>query len=105
LFENPKIEQRIGDSFDIVQTFAPNSFDRILHDPPTLALAGDLYSEEFYRELFRVLKPGGKLFHYVGDPAGKFGAGVTRGVMERLSGARFKRVTKRADAFGVVAFK
>lgn len=105
VFDNPKIEQRIGDSFEIVPTFADNSFDAILHDPPTMSLAGDLYSEEFYRELFRVLKRGGKLFHYIGDPESKLGANLTRGVFERLLRAGFKRVTKHADAFGGVAVK
>lgn len=105
LFHRPNIEQRIGDSFDILPTFAANSFDAILHDPPTMSLAGDLYSLEFYRELFRVLKRGGKLFHYIGDPESKFGANVTRGVLERLKAAGFMRVNRVPQAFGVVAEK
>lgn len=105
LFNNPKIEQRIGDSFEIVPTLAANSFDAILHDPPTMALAGDLYSEEFYRELFRVLRRGGKLFHYIGDPESKFGANITRGVVQRLKDAGFKKVQPAAYAFGVIAWK
>jgi predicted methyltransferase len=105
LFNNPKIEQHIGDSFEIVPTFHDNSFDRILHDPPTMSLAGDLYSLEFYEELYRLLKRGGKLFHYIGDPESKFGAGITRGVVERLKQAGFSRITKRAEAFGVLAQK
>jgi uncharacterized protein len=105
LFDNPKIEQRIGDGFEIVPTFADNSFDRILHDPPTMSLAGDLYSLEFYRELYRVLKRGGKLFHYIGDPESKFGANITRGVSERLKHAGFKRVESKPQAFGVVGVK
>lgn len=105
LFNHPKIQQLIGDSFELVQTFQPSSFDALLHDPPTMSLAGDLYSEEFYRELHRVLARGGKLFHYIGDPESKFGANVTRGVIERLKGAGFKRVERKPQAFGVVALK
>lgn len=105
LFDNPKIEQRIGDSFELVSAFDANTFDRILHDPPTLSLAGELYSQDFYRELYRVLKRGGRLFHYIGDPDSKFGASVTKGVMERLKYAGFGRITKRPEAFGVVANK
>ncbi len=105
LFNNPKIEQHIGDSFELVPALEPNTFDRILHDPPTMSLAGDLYSQEFYHALFRVLKRGGKLFHYIGDPDSKFGASVTRGVMERLKYAGFARITKRPEAFGVLATK
>jgi predicted methyltransferase len=105
LFDNPNIEQRIGDSFEIVPLFSDNYFDRILHDPPTMSLAGDLYSLDFYKDLFRVLKRGGKLFHYLGDPDSKFGAGITRGVIERLKQAGFNRITKRPDAFGILAQK
>ncbi len=105
LFNNPKIEQRIGDSFEIVPTFEANYFDAILHDPPTMSLAGDLYSEEFYRELFRVLRRGGKLFHYIGDPESKFGANITRGVVQRLQRAGFKTIKPAAHAFGVIAWK
>ncbi len=105
LFDNPKITQRIGDSYEIVPTFAANFFDAILHDPPTMSLAGDLYAQEFYGELYRVLKHGGKLFHYIGDPESKFGANMTRGVTERLKRAGFKRVKPVPQAFGVLAYK
>jgi uncharacterized protein len=44
------------------------SFDAALHDPPRFSLAGELYSEEFYRELARVLRPRAPLFHYTGAP-------------------------------------
>ncbi len=105
LFNNSKIEQRIGDAFEIVPTFEALSFDAVLHDPPTLSLAGDLYAEEFYRELYRVLRRGGKLFHYIGDPTSKFGANVTRGVAQRLERAGFKNVKSAAHAFGLRAVK
>lgn len=105
LFDNPKIEQRIGDSFELVPAFQNSAFDAILHDPPTMSLAGDLYAREFYAGLFRVLRHGGKLFHYIGDPDSKFGANITRGVTERLKQAGFRRVKPAPQAFGVLAFK
>lgn len=103
LFDNPKIRQVIGDSFDVVQTLEDASFDAVIHDPPLFSLAGELYSGEFYRQLFRVLKPSGRLFHYVGDPESKLSGGVTRGVIRRLHEAGFRRVVRRPEAFGVVA--
>jgi predicted methyltransferase len=105
LFSASNIESRLGDSNEIVPTFPENAFDRILHDPPTLALAGELYALELYRELYRVLKRGGILFHYVGDPDSKFGAGITRGVSERLKTAGFRVVKPARAAYGVTALK
>jgi predicted methyltransferase len=105
LFSDPKIEQLTGDSFEVAQSFSDDTFDAIIHDPPVISLAGDLYSAEFYRHLLRVLKPGGRLFHYIGDPDSRTSAGVTRGVLRRLKEAGFRRVTRRPEAFGAVAQK
>lgn len=105
LFDNSKIRLVMGDAFEVVQTFEDQSFSRIIHDPPTFSLAGELYSGEFYRQMFRVLKRGGRLFHYVGDPNSKASGGVTRGVMRRLREAGFARVVHRPEAFGLVAYK
>jgi uncharacterized protein len=105
LFENPRIRQVMGDAVEVVQTFEDQSFTRIIHDPPTFSLAGELYSGEFYRQLFRVLKRGGRLFHYVGDPNSKASGGVTKGVLRRLQQAGFARVVRRPEAFGVVAYR
>ncbi|HEU0002496.1 MAG TPA: methyltransferase domain-containing protein [Ktedonobacteraceae bacterium] len=105
LFADPKITQVMGDVCEVVPTFASERFDRIIHDPPTFALAGELYSGAFYRELYRILKRGGRLFHYIGDPDSKASGGVTRGVVRRLQEAGFSRVVRRAEAYGVVAYK
>jgi len=105
LFNNPRITQIIGDSFEEVQRFDDAMFDRIIHDPPTISLAGELYSLEFYRRLFRVLKPGGRLFHYIGDLESPSGHTVARGVVRRLEEAGFQRILRRPEAFGLVAYK
>jgi predicted methyltransferase len=105
LFDSPRISQVIGDSFDLVPAFAGETFDFVIHDPPQFSLAGDLYSGEFYRALYRVLRPRGKLFHYIGDPESKSGASVTRGARKRLAEAGFSRVIAHPGAFGLVAIK
>lgn len=105
LFTNPKIEQRIGDSDDVIRTFADGSFDRIIHDPPMFNLAGHLYGGDFYRELYRVLDKRGRLFHYIANPDSKSGATITRGVMRRLEEVGFQRISRRPEAFGVIAYK
>jgi len=105
LFNNPKITQVIGDAFDEIESFDAESFSTIIHDPPMFSLAGDLYSLAFYQQAFRVLKPNGRIFHYIGDPESKSGARVTAGVIRRLQEAGFKRVVRAPRAFGVVAYK
>ena len=105
LFEHPRIEQRVGDSFDLIQDFEDESFSRIIHDPPMFSLAGELYSGEFYRHLYRVLGRKGRLFHYVGDLSSRSGRNVVKGVARRLQDAGFTRIVRKPGAFGLVAFK
>jgi predicted methyltransferase len=105
LFYNPKIQQKMGDASEVVQTFEDDSFSRIIHDPPTFSLAGELYSGVFYKQLFRVLKRGGRLYHYIGDPNSKASGGVTKGALKRLQEAGFTRVIRRPEAYGVVAYR
>jgi predicted methyltransferase len=68
-------------------------------------LAGELYSASFYRQLLRILRPSGRLYHYIGNPSSKSGRGVTRGVIRRLYEAGFRRIKPYPRAFGVVAYK
>ena len=67
------------------------SFDAALHDPPRFGIAGELYSLAFYRQLARVLRRGGRLFHYTGAP-NRLSAGrnLPREVVRRLETAGFK---------------
>jgi uncharacterized protein len=105
LFQTPKIRQIRGDAYEVVQAFEDGSFSRVIHDPPTFSLAGELYSGVFYQQLFRVLKRGGRLYHYIGDPNSKASGGVTKGALKRLKEAGFARVVRKPDAYGVVAYK
>ncbi len=105
LFDSPNITQLIGDSFDSIAEFEDASFDRIIHDPPMFSLAGYLYSADFYGELHRVLKRGGRVFHYIGDLRSKSGRNVARSAARRLQGAGFRVVKRRPEAFGLLAIK
>ena len=79
------------------------SVDASLHDPPRFGLAGELYSQVFYNQLARVLKRGGKLFHYTGSP-NKLTSGrdVPNEVAKRLRAAGFKT---QLNGDGVLAVK
>ncbi len=105
LFASPRISQRLGDCFDVVQELPDAAFDRVVHDPPAFSLAGHVYSRDFYQELHRVLRRRGRLFHYIGNPASPSGKSVTQGVVRRLKEAGFTRVEPAPRAFGVVATK
>ncbi|MFH1125509.1 MAG: methyltransferase domain-containing protein [Candidatus Altiarchaeota archaeon] len=106
LFEDEYIERKQGDVSVLVGELEDNSFDSVIHDPPRLSLAGALYSSDFYRELYRVMKPNGRLFHYVGDPGGRYRSRrVDTGVKKRLLEAGFCKVEKCVKAQGLRAFK
>ncbi|QBD80257.1 methyltransferase domain-containing protein [Ktedonosporobacter rubrisoli] len=105
LFTDPKIKQVMGDAFEVVPEFESESFERIIHDPPVFSLAGELYGGEFYRQLYRVLKRGGRLFHYIGNLESRSSGTVARGALKRLQEAGFKRVVRRPEAFGILAYK
>ncbi|MDY6876338.1 MAG: spermine synthase [Chloroflexota bacterium] len=105
LFESPKITQLVGDIVEEIKAFEEETFTRIIHDPPAFSIAGDLYSGVLYRRLVRVLRRGGRLFHYIGDLESRSGRTVTRGVIRRLREAGFSRVVRHPEAFGLVAYK
>ena len=47
----------------------------------------------------------GRLFHYIGDLESPSGRIVARGAVRRLQEAGFARVTRRPEAFGLVAVR
>ncbi|MBS7633939.1 methyltransferase [Candidatus Bathyarchaeota archaeon] len=105
LFENEKIELIIGDAFWEVQKFEDKHFNFIIHDPPRISIAPELYSLEFYRQLFRVLKDNGRLLHYVGRPGVRQGKNYLKGIIERLRLAGFARIRKIEYALSLVVEK
>ncbi len=94
-----------NDVTKVIDYFDENYFDRIIHDPPRITRRyGDLYSLEFYRKLYRVLKPGGILYHYTGEPGIHGGVSIVKGIGDRLRKAGFI-VKYYSDAQGYIALK
>ncbi len=80
----------LGDIAQQIALLPSQSVDAALHDPPRFGIAGELYSQAFYEQLARVLKRGGKLFHYTGTPNQRTsGRDVPKEVMTRLRRAGF----------------
>lgn len=86
-----RLQLRHADVSKAIAQIADASVDALLHDPPRFGIAGELYSQTFYDHLARVLKRGGRLFHYTGSP-NKLTSGrdVPREVARRLEKAGFK---------------
>jgi predicted methyltransferase len=63
-----RLELKHGDVLQAIAQVDDASVDAVLHDPPRFGIAGDLYSQAFYEQLARVLRRGGRLFHYTGSP-------------------------------------
>lgn len=95
-----------ADVDEYVRELAADSFDSVIHDPPRISLAGELYGERFYREIYRVLRRRGALFHYTGNPhLLKRGASFIDHAAQRLREAGFTRVVKVVELMGVTAYK
>jgi hypothetical protein len=102
----PNIHLVHADIDDYIRELASESFDSVIHDPPRFSLAGELYGERFYREIHRVLKRHGRLFHYTGNPQLlKRGSGFMDHAAQRLKAAGFTKVIKVAELMGVTASK
>ena len=90
-----------ADVTQAIASIADASVDAALHDPPRFGIAGELYSQAFYAQLARVLRRGGRLFHYTGSPNRlTSGRDVPREVVRRLEAAGF---SARPALDGVVA--
>ncbi|OEU50282.1 MAG: hypothetical protein BA871_15190 [Desulfuromonadales bacterium C00003096] len=102
----PNIQLIHADIDEYIRELAAESFDSVIHDPPRFSLAGELYGEQFYREIYRVLKRRGTLFHYTGNPQLlKRGSSFMDNAAKRLKAAGFTKVTKVANLMGVTAYK
>jgi predicted methyltransferase len=99
----PPLTLTNADAVIAVAALPSDSFDAALHDPPRFGIAGELYSQSFYRELARVLKRGAPLFHYTGAPNMlTSGRDVANEVSRRLAIAGF---STEIEGDGVLAKK
>ena len=102
----PKIELVHADINTYIRELHDESFDAVIHDPPRLSLAGELYGEQFYREIHRVLQRRGALFHYTGNPhLMKHGTSFIEKAAQRLRSAGFTRVVRVSELMGLTAHK
>lgn len=97
------LELTHGDVTEHIPQIPDGSIDAILHDPPRFGIAGELYSQNFYDHLARVLRKRGRLFHYTGSPNRlTTGRDVPNEVAKRLRKAGF---ATQSSGDGVLANK
>ncbi|HIE36639.1 TPA: SAM-dependent methyltransferase [Candidatus Geothermarchaeota archaeon] len=94
----------LGDAYVLLDDLPRGFFDIVVHDPPRMARAGELYSLDFYKKIYKVLNNRGRLYHYVGNPGYKGGKDIIKGVARRLKSAGF-RVRIVRDMMSIYAFK
>ena len=98
------IAVKVGDACELVRSMPDGGFSYVVHDPPARNLCNtDLYGLDFYRDLRRVLKTNGQLYHYIGNPASKESGKLFAGIINRLGEAGFSSIRKVDAAFGLVA--
>ncbi len=103
---DPNMQLVHDDIFEYVRRLKSCSFDAIIHDPPRFSRAGELYGEEFYGQLLRVMTQKGKLFHYTGTPySARRGNSFMENTAKRLKFAGFKKVFIHQDLLGIYAKK
>lgn len=106
IYEGENIRLVHADVNNFIKELEAETFDSIIHDPPRFSLAGELYGENFYREMYRVLKRRGGLFHYTGNPGlVRRGSSFADHAARRLKEAGFTRVVKISELMGVAAYK
>jgi predicted methyltransferase len=105
LFFNKKIKIIFNAVESFVEETPNEKFDAIMHDPPSLKIAPELYSRGLYKNFYRILKNKGKLCHYIGRPGVKRGIDFEKKTIRRLREAGFSRIIKNEKAQSLLAFK
>lgn len=90
--ENDRIKIVLGNAFEVLDSLGFEEFDVVVHDPPRFELAGELYSLEFYRKVYNILRKGGVLIHYTGYPGKHSNIDILKGIKNRLSKVGFNEI-------------
>ena len=102
--EDERIKIFLDDAVEFVKGLEDSSFDIVINDPPRESLARLLYSRPFFKELLRVLRRGGRLIQYCGNPQ-KRSRNLMEEVKKRLEDVGFKVRKEVGDIECLVAVK
>jgi len=106
LFTGEDIHKLIGDTYTVASILPKSFFEYIIHDPPRHDHAGHLYGLDYYKRLHRLMAPGGRMFHYTGEPRSRYrGVNLQRGVSRRLREAGFTGTRYHPEVMGVTCVR
>lgn len=100
-----KIVVMRGNALELARGFESAMFSFVIHDPPRLSHAPELYSAAFYAELYRICRKGARIFHYVGSVGKGRGRSIESEVGKRLAEAGFRKVRHDRRLQGLFAEK
>jgi len=104
--ESPRVFTLRGAAEEAVELLPDEYFDSVIHDPPRFTgETSGLYTLEFYRQLHRVLRRGGRLYHYTGEPGRLRGLNLPGRTARLLREAGFRVLGYRRGVLGVLAVK
>lgn len=101
LFTHKNIVLHKNSVLDDISAFQENSFDRIIHDPPTFKYAPELYAIAFHQQLYRILKKDGILYHYCPAPQKTHGKLFYPRIIKQLKEAGFTHVEYHEKSSGI----
>lgn len=104
LFEKENIKLINADLIEEIKKFKDDSFDNVVLDTGIFRECGEVFSLSNYKEIYRILKKQGKLYHYVPSPEIKKGRSLISEVINRLKQLSFKNIQKIKD-YAIIAQK
>jgi predicted methyltransferase len=102
LFTSKKINLKLESIFEAIKKIHNNYYDAVIHDPPTVSFAPELYTTEFYINLHRILKNGARGYHYCPAPGKTKGNTIHDSLIKRLIKVGFKNVEYHESSSGIV---
>jgi len=105
LFKNKNIKQIIGDITKEIKKFKYQEFDFIIFDAGTPKSSAEFFSLNNYKEACRVLKIGGRLYHYLPKHHIMRGRDFGGEVIKRMKLAGFKDISRNFEGSYVIMEK
>lgn len=105
LFSKKNIKLVLGDIVEEILKFKDEEFNFIVFDAGTAKASGHFFSLDNYKQAYRILKTGGRLYHYLPRPQITKGRDFAAEVIKRIEKAGFSRIERNIEDSYVIADK